>query len=92
MDAMEQKLVSCFSAVLPELSPDEIPHASAANSLSWDSVATVSLIAVIEEEFGISIEMDDLSEFDSFQGILRYLERGSNHEQIALDAARTDAG
>jgi hypothetical protein len=36
---------------------------------------TVSLIAVIEDEFGISIEIDDLSHFDSFQGIVEYLPR-----------------
>ena len=75
MDRMEERLVSCFSEVMPELSAAEIPQASAVNSANWDSVTTVSLISVIEEEFGISIEIDDLSHFDSFQGILGYLRR-----------------
>jgi acyl carrier protein len=91
MDQMEEKLISCFSAVMPELSPAEIPHASAATASSWDSVTTVSLIAVLEDEFGISIEIDDLSHFDSFQGILRYLRGGSGEEKGALDVERANA-
>jgi acyl carrier protein len=91
MDQIEEKLISCFSAVMPELSPDEIPHASAASASNWDSVTTVSLVAVIEDEFGISIEIDDLSQFDSFQGILRYLRGGSGPQQNTADIARVDA-
>jgi|SRR5215469_8919817 len=87
MDQIEEKLISCFSAVLPELSSEEILQASAVNALNWDSVATVSLIAVIEEEFGISIEIDDLSQFDSFQGILGYLKRGTAQGPVAVDFA-----
>lgn len=87
MDKIEERLVSCFSAVMPELSSEEIPQASALNAANWDSVTTVSLIAVIEEEFGISIEIDDLSHFDSFQGILGYLKRGAAQDPVAVDLA-----
>lgn len=74
MDEMEKRLASCFSAVLPELAPEEITHASATSVESWDSVATVSLIAVVEEEFGISIENEDPAKFNSFKNILTYLQ------------------
>lgn len=84
MDHIEEKLISCFSAVMPDLNPSEIPHASAINSANWDSVTTVSLIAVIEDEFGISIEIDDLSHFDSFQGILTYLRRHTSSGAVAM--------
>jgi acyl carrier protein len=87
MDQIEERLISCFSAVMPELSAGEIPHASALNASNWDSVTTVSLIAVIEEEFGISIEIDDLSHFDSFQGILGYLKRGAAQGTVPVDVA-----
>ena len=75
MDEMEKRLAACFSAVLPELSPEEIRQASAASVESWDSVATVTLIAVVEEEFGISIEDIDPARFDSFKNILAYLQQ-----------------
>jgi acyl carrier protein len=74
MDQQEARLMECFLSVFPELGPDEIAHASPASVQSWDSVTTVTLLAVVEEEFGISIEIDDLTKFDSFKGILNYLQ------------------
>jgi acyl carrier protein len=87
MDQIKEKLISCFSAVMPELKPEEIPHASAVNASNWDSVTTVTLITVIEDEFQISIELDDLSHFDSFQGILAYLKQGIAQDSVAVDLA-----
>ena len=73
MDEIERRLADCFSAVLPELTAQEIPQASATSVKSWDSVATITVIAVVEEEFGISIEVEDPAQFDSFQRMLAYL-------------------
>jgi acyl carrier protein len=75
MDEMEKRLAACFSAVLPQLTPEEISQASATSVESWDSVTTVTLIAVIEEEFGISIDDVDPAKFDSFKNILSYLQQ-----------------
>ena len=87
MDPLKEKLITCFLAVMPDLRIEDIPQASAVNASNWDSVTTVSLIAVVEEEFSISIDMDDLSHFDSFQNILEYLKKraaqGSLNETIA---------
>ena len=73
MDELQTRLVNCFCAVFPELSSEEIIHASSASVKSWDSVAVVTLLTVIEEEFGISIDEDDPAKFDSFKQILGYL-------------------
>jgi acyl carrier protein len=73
MNDIEARLASCFAAVLPELSADEIRTASASGTAGWDSVTTVTLIAVIEDEFQIAIDLDDPARFDSFHGILDYL-------------------
>ena len=75
MDEMEKRLAACFSAVLPQLTPEEIIQASATSLQSWDSVTTVTLIAIIEEEFGISIDDVDPAKFDSFKNILSYLQQ-----------------
>jgi len=74
MDEMEKRLAACFSAVLPDLTPEEVRQASATSVKSWDSVATVTLLSVVEEEFGISIEDEDPARFDSFHHILTYLQ------------------
>lgn len=73
MSEMEKRLAACFSAVLPELGTDEIRRASTSSVGGWDSVATVTLLAVVEEEFGISIEAENPAQFDSFQRFLDYL-------------------
>lgn len=73
MDELEKRLASCFLTVFPELPCDEITHASPTTVRAWDSVAVVTLIAVVEEEFGINIEVEDPGQFDSFQRFLTYL-------------------
>ena len=73
MDEQQRRLADCFAAVFPELSKEEILQASSSTVKSWDSVAVVTLLAVIEEEFGITIDDDDPSKFDSFQNILSYV-------------------
>jgi acyl carrier protein len=85
MDEQQRRLANCFCAVFPEVSSEEIIHASSATMQSWDSVAVVTLLTVIEEEFGISIEEDDLAEFDSFQRILSYLQEAERKRQSPSD-------
>jgi acyl carrier protein len=74
MDSTQTRLTNCFLAVFPELTSDQVASATSATVHSWDSVAGVTLLAVVEEEFGIPLEIDDLSRSSSFQGILTYLE------------------
>jgi acyl carrier protein len=45
-------------AALPELTYQAVP--------SWDSVGHMGLMAVLEETFGITMEIDDVIDFSSF--------------------------
>jgi len=74
MDEKQVRLAGCFLTVFPGLHGEEITKASSTSLEDWDSVAGVALLAVVEEEFGISIEVDDLERFNSFQGFLQYLQ------------------
>jgi acyl carrier protein len=74
MDEMEIRLSQCFLAVFPDLTADAIPQACSASLEGWDSVAMVTLLAIVEEEFGIAIEVDDPGRFDSFKEILSFLQ------------------
>jgi acyl carrier protein len=85
MDDKEMRLVECFLAVFPELTTDEITNACSTSVQSWDSAALVTLLAVIEEAFGISIEIDDPARFDSFKEILDYLRESENNSQGSND-------
>jgi acyl carrier protein len=87
MDEQERRLASCFLAVFPELSWDDVTHATSTTVQGWDSVAVVTLLAVVEEEFGISLEVEDLSQFDSFQRFLIYMGEVGRGQQAATDLA-----
>jgi len=41
----------------------------------WDSLATIKLFAVIEEEFGIQVPVQDSAQLVSFELILDYLQQ-----------------
>lgn len=74
MTDAKARLFCCFQAVFPDLSEAEIPRASMTSVGSWDSLASVTLIAVVEEEFDIQVAPEDLERFVSFELILDYLQ------------------
>lgn len=71
---VEHRLVRCFSLVFPNLAADEIRTASIETLDEWDSLASVTLVAVLQEGFGLEIDLGDLPELISFDAALRYLE------------------
>ena len=74
MDDTKQKLVNCFRIVFPDLSDEEICRASHERLRAWDSVAAITLVNVIEEEFAATVEFEALAELTSFDLFLQYLE------------------
>jgi acyl carrier protein len=75
MDNISARLTKCFLAVFPQMMPEEVANATTASMKNWDSVASVTLFSLIEEELGIALSLDALDEFNSFQHILSHLER-----------------
>ena len=75
MDPVHNKLTKCFAAVFPDLPATEIPSASLSSVPNWDSLATINLIALIEEEFQNQTEPEDLARLVSFNSILDYVNK-----------------
>lgn len=75
MDSVVDRVVRCFGLVFPDAPKDRIPHATVENEAGWDSVNMATLMTVIEEEFGITLDYADIEQFDSFSNILRAVER-----------------
>jgi acyl carrier protein len=73
MNEIEERLSRCFSAVFPDLPESDIPLATAGAIEGWDSMATITLVSVIEEEFGIEIDPEDIEHFISFETVFEYL-------------------
>ena len=67
-------MIRCFLSVFPMLSAAEI-QSSSRDSLAacGDSLSAITLVAVIQQEFGVEIDLSDLSELDSFEAFQTYL-------------------
>ena len=78
MPDARSRLTHCFSVVFPELEEQEIPVSSIASVGAWDSLASINLYSLVEEEFGVEINMDDLENLISFELILGYIEGGND--------------
>jgi len=75
MSEIQDRLIRCFSSVFPALTPEEIRAASAQSLAVWNSLAAVTLMAVVEQEFNVHIDLLDLPELDSFEAFQTYLRR-----------------
>jgi acyl carrier protein len=77
MDDIKPRLINCFQTVFPDLPEQEIPSCSQASVQSWDSVAAITLVSVIEDEFAIQLDFDILPELDSFGRVHEYLSKAT---------------
>jgi len=75
MDDLDKRLTQCFAAVFKDLPADQILAASTQTTSAWDSLAAVTLVGVVEEEFGIQINLLDLPELNSYLALKNYLEK-----------------
>ena len=74
MDNLEHRLVRCFSSVFPELNEDQIRSASVDSVADWHSLASVTLISVVQEEFGVQVGLTDLPNLVSFSAVQNYVQ------------------
>src|SRR3989442_15161989 len=75
VDETRSHLVKCFSGIFPGLSTTEISQATPESTDGWDSLTSVTLLLMIEEEFGIEVDIESVEEFTSFEQILSYLQK-----------------
>jgi acyl carrier protein len=69
MTKVEEKLSYCFSLAFPKLDPSQRATATSENTSGWDSVAQVTLLTLIGEEFGIDIDFEEFEGATSFEAL-----------------------
>jgi acyl carrier protein len=69
----EDRLMHCFSSTFPGASRDELRTSPLESISGWDSLRGVTLLAVLDEEFGVQLELSELLELNTFEGIKRHL-------------------
>ena len=70
MNTVETRLSGCFAIAFPSLPADDIHKAALGDISEWDSLATLTLVALVEEEFGIHFPIHRLSELTSYESFL----------------------
>jgi acyl carrier protein len=73
MHDLDARLTRCFSSVFPDLAPEQVQTASVESVRGWDSLAAVTLLAVVQEEFGVQVGLSEISELISYQAIQNYI-------------------
>ncbi len=71
MNQVEEKLSHCFSLVFPKLAANQCATATSENTTGWDSVAQVTLLTLIGEQFGIDIDFEELEGATSFAALAK---------------------
>lgn len=69
MDPIQEKLARCFSLTFPQMDPGRYPAASVENTVEWDSVAQVTLLSLIGDEFGIEVDYEEFEGATSFEAL-----------------------
>jgi acyl carrier protein len=74
----DDRLMRCFASAFPNATRDEIRTAKFDAMPGWDSLRGVTLLAVLDQEFGVQMDLPELLELETFDSVKRYLlQRGT---------------
>ena len=84
MTDIESKVSAVFSNVFPDLPESAIPQASQDSVSQWDSIAHVTLLSAVAEEFGIELDFQGEEELNSWAAIVAWVAEETGRDQKAL--------
>lgn len=74
MTTTASRVAQCFLNVFPDLAAADLQRASQASLPQWDSVAHVTLLSALAEEFQIELTDDSFESLTSYLLILDFME------------------
>ena len=74
MSTIPSRVSQCFLSVFPNLTDADLPRASQAGLPQWDSVAHVTLLSAISEEFQIELDDESFEALTSYPLVLDFVE------------------
>ena len=74
MNDITARVSQCFLNVFPDLATTDLPRASQAGLPQWDSVAHVTLLSAISEEFNIELDDESFELLTSYPLVLDFVE------------------
>ena len=83
MKNLRERLIGCFQTVFPHLSAEETPKVSVSSVAEWDSLVSVTLLGVLEEEFDVQLQPEDMEYLVSFELVEDYMKEKKGNEDGA---------
>jgi acyl carrier protein len=74
MENVKDKLGRCFALAFPKLDPGRYATANTQNVSDWDSIAQLTLLTLISEEFGREIDFEEFEGATSFEALAQVLQ------------------
>lgn len=74
MPELDGRLSALFLAAFPTLRQSKVREACRESVAEWDSIAAVTLMTLIEEEFGERFDLEDAAEWNSYAQIRHELQ------------------
>ncbi|HLY17343.1 MAG TPA: hypothetical protein VKR61_08965 [Bryobacteraceae bacterium] len=71
---LDRRLTAVFRAAFPGLSDLTVRQATPDSVANWDSIASVTLFSLIEEEFGEQFDLGEAAELMSYEQVRAALE------------------
>jgi acyl carrier protein len=69
----DDRLMRCFASVFPSAAGNDIQTSQFDAIPGWDSLRGVMLLAVLDEEFGLQMELPELLELGNFASVKQHL-------------------
>ena len=73
MAYLDDRLVRCILSVFPTLTQDEARAAKMEFLMDADSLAAVTLVALIDQEFEVDIDLESLLKLGSFEALQQFV-------------------
>jgi acyl carrier protein len=73
MNDQRSRILQCFAAAFPDQPAKSLPTASMDTVKQWDSLAHVTLLSLISEEFTLDLAADDYEALTSFTAVEDYV-------------------
>jgi acyl carrier protein len=69
----DDRLMRCFASVFPGATGNEVRSSKFEALPGWDSLRGVTLLAVLDDEFGIEMDLTELLELGTFDAVEKHI-------------------
>jgi acyl carrier protein len=69
----DDRLMRCFELIFPVASRDEITTEELDAMPGWDSLRGVTLLAILDEEFGLQMDLQELLDLGTYGAVKDHL-------------------